>query len=72
MLAAGLGLSLTLVVADSVRDSTVGSWTAFFAGALLIAGTIGAVLLGSLRALALMDQPVVGPGAQELGVNERS
>ncbi len=51
----GTAVVLLLVAASPVRESTVGTWVAFFTAALFITGTAIGVLIGILRALDLMD-----------------
>ena len=53
----GVALGVALTALPSLRDTAVGSVSAFTAGGLLIAGTSAAVLIAVLSALGLTEQP---------------
>ncbi|MBD8868835.1 phosphatase PAP2 family protein [Nocardioides donggukensis] len=52
----GITLAGAVVAVEPVRESSVGSATAFAAGALLIAAAAAVALIGMLRALTVMDR----------------
>lgn len=54
-LVVGGTLAVGLDLADGFRESTIGSWTAFFAGLMFVSAAATGVLVGILTGLGLME-----------------